>query len=224
MPYRRRRRNKNRSRVPRVRSSRPLTRTLGFRNAVKAVVNRQAETLIHRVNEEASAVPSTGQLVELNSVDSQGVQVGQFTGNEIRQMFLSIRGKVQQSDSSNVCRMVLFSPTAQGIQQLSAGANLSEFFYQPSRAIYSAWNPTMVDKIYRDKLMVLNNASGQNDDIRLIKINQRLGGKKYSFNQPNPLGVQPSGSNVIYLGFLSDSDFGSHPGVEFESILYYKDS
>lgn len=223
MPYRRRsRRQKTRSRVPRVKTSQPLTRTLGFRNAVKAVVNRQAETLHHRVTELNSA-PSTGLLTEVNTVDSQGVQSGQFTGQEVRQQFLSIRGKVQQADSSNIVRMVLFTPSAQGVEQLQSGDTLSDFFYNPTRAIYSAWNPALVDKIYRDKLMVLNIGSGQNDAIRMIRINQRLGGKKYHF-MPSAAAGTTGGSNVIYLGFISDSDVSSHPGVEFESILYYKDS
>lgn len=221
MPYRRKRKT-TRSRVPRVRSSRPLTRTLGFRNAVKAVVNRQAETLHHRV-EELDSASSTGLLTELNTVDSQGVQSGQFTGSEITQQFLGVRGKIQQADSSNVCRMVLFSPSQQGLEQLKSGDNLSDLFYNPARAIYSAWRPSLVDKIYKDKLMVLNASTGQNDAIRMIRINQRLGGKKYRFMEGATAGTT-TGSNVIYLGFISDSDVVSHPAVEFESILYYKDS
>lgn len=221
MPYRRRK-QASRSRVPRVRSSRPLTRTLGFRNAVKAVVNRQAETLHHRVT-QLSTVSSTGLLTELNTVDSQGVASGQFTGSEITQQFISVRGKVQQADSSNICRMVLFTPSSQGLEELKAGANLSELFYNPSRAIYSAWKPALVDKIYKDKLMVLNASTGQNDAIRMLRINQRLGGKKYRFMESAIVGTT-GGSNVIYLGFISDSDVVTHPACEFESILYYKDS
>lgn len=220
MPYRTRR--KTRSRVPRVRSSRPLTRTLGFRNAVKAVVNRQAETLHHRVDIIDSA-PSTGLLTELNTVNSQGVASGQFTGAEISQMFLSVRGKVQQQDASNIVRMVVFTPSQQGLEELKSGVALSELFYNPVRAIYSAWRPSLVNKIYKDKLMVLNASTGQNDAIRMIRINQRLGGKKYRFNENATAGTT-SGSEVIYLGFLSDSDVAFHPAVEFESILYYKDS
>lgn len=221
MPYRRKRKTTH-SRVPRVRTSQPLTRTLGFRNAVKAVVNRQAETLHHRV-EEINSAPSTGLLTELNTVDSQGVQSGQFTGEEVRQQFISVRGKVQQQDSSNICRMVMFSPSQQGLEQLKAGADLSDLFYNPARAIYSAWRAPLVDKIYKDKLFVLNASTNQNDAIRMIRINQRLGGKKYRFMENASAGTT-GGGNVIYLGFISDSDVVSHPAVEFESILYYKDS
>ncbi len=221
MPYRRKRKTTH-SRVPRVRTSQPLTRTIGFRNAVKAVVNRQAETLHHRVT-ELSTAPSTGLLTELNTVDSQGVQSGQFTGEEVRQQFISVRGKVQQQDSSNICRMVMFSPSQQGLEQLKSGVDLSELFYNPARAIYSAWRTPLVDKIYKDKLFVLNASVGQNDAIRMIRINQRLGGKKYRFMENSAAGTT-GGGNVIYLGFISDSDVVGHPAVEFESILYYKDS
>lgn len=221
MPYRRKRKT-SRSRVPRVRTSRPLTRTLGFRNAVKAVVNRQAETLHHRVD-VTDSVFSIGFLTELNTVDSQGVQSGQFTGSEITQQFISVRGKVQQADASNIVRMVVFTPSQQGLEQLKNGDDLSDLFYNPPRAIYSAWRPSLVDKIYKDKLMVLNASTGQNDAIRMIRINQRLGGKKYRFMEGAAAGTT-TGSNVIYLGFISDSDVSFHPACEFESILYYKDS
>lgn len=216
-----RRRRNRKSRMPQVKTSRSLLRTSAFRSAVKSCVGKQAETYHHRVQQSATAVNSAGILVETSSVDTPGDSSGEFRGQEISMTALNIRSMVQQADSSNVVRTVLFRPTAKGQQMINDGANFADLFYNPARAIYSSWLPGAIEKVYFDRTLTLNGHGS--DDIKLMRINQRLGGLKYKIVEADLGQSTPAGSPVIFLGCVSDSNFSPSPNLEFESILYYKD-
>lgn len=221
MPRRNRRNRK--TRMPRVHTSQNLLKTSAFRSAVKATVGKTAETYHHRVDQTATSVSELGILTELNTVDSQGVQSGQIRGQEIRQIALNLRGEIVQSDNSNIVRMCVFRPTAKGQEIINGGATFSDLFYNPARAIYSSWLPGTIEKMYVDRTYVLNQAQAQNDEVKLLKMNQRLGGMKYKLVEADLGQANPAGGAVIYAGFVSDSAFATHPQVEFESVLYYHD-
>lgn len=213
MPYRRR---TYRRRRPTGNKSRKWT------NAVKRVVNKQLETKHHRVLVEGG-ITTAGAVEELNTVDSQGVASGQFIGQEIRQVFLRIRGKLTQADSSNVVRVVVFRPTTQAVEMMKLeGSGITDFFYNPGGALYSAWKRPWVDQVYYDRTRLLNMAAGQNDHIALLDIKQRLGGLRYKFDETGT-GSTTKGSQSIMIGFISDSALTPNPTYEIESVLYYKD-
>lgn len=208
MPFRRR---------PRRRPRRTLTKAV--RSEVKRIAFSTQETKHHRV-EVDSAFDNQGTLVELNTVDSQGDASGQFVGQEIRQMGIRLRGKLTQSDSNNVVRLIVFTPSAQFESALTAGTqSAADLLYFPTN--WSAIREPQVSKVYHDKNYVLNIASGQNDMIRLVNnwINLRM--RKYKINETtSPM----TGSNKVYLFMMSDSGVAPHPIFQFASTLYYKDA
>jgi len=197
-----------------------------FTNAVKRIVNREIETKHHRVAADDISFDTDGQVIELNSIDSQGVASGQFIGQEVRQWYLKVRGQVQQADGSNVVRVVCFRPTCSAMEELRAdNITLADFFYEntPTLSLYAPWREAMVDSVYYDKTMVLNQTTGQNDKITQFSIRQKLNGMKLKYIE----GGDPALSQVsplIYLGFLSDSGLVSHPVAVYHSTLYYKDA
>lgn len=203
MPFRRRRGNKLTKRVKKV---------------MQEVAYSTQETKHHRVEDEID-FSTSGILVELNTVDSQGSASGQFIGQEIRQIGLRLRGKLSQADANNTVRMVVFTPSAAFETALAGGAPPTDLFYAPTN--WSAMRECNVKKSYLDTNMTLNIASGQNDKIRLVNRWIGLKMKKYKVVEGS---VPVSGSDKIYLLLLSDSSLPSHPQFEFASTLYYKDA
>ncbi len=198
------------------------TLSKAVRNEVRKIAYATQETKHHRVTDVVS-FSNAGSLVELNSVDSQGVASGQFIGQEIRQMSLRLRGMLTQADSSNIARVIVFTPTAEGQVLLTGGSIVNDMFYSPagSDSLYSFVRESLVDRVYYDRIHVLNIASGQNDMTRFLRLSLNLHMKKYKVNE----GTNPaSGSDKIYLGLISDSGVSDHPTLNFESFLAYKDA
>jgi len=191
------------------------------RKEVRKIAYDTQETKHHRVDDVVT-FSNSGSLVELNTVDSQGVASGQFIGQEIRQMSLRLRGLLTQADSSNIARVIVFSPTAEGQVLLTAGSIVNDMFYSPtgSDSLYSFVRESLVARVYHDRMYVLNMANGQDDYTRFLRLNINLHMKKYRVNETPPI----SGSNKIYLGLISDSGVTNHPTLNFESFLAYKDA
>ncbi len=190
-----------------------------FNTAVQKVVNRNVETKHHRVT-DSQTVSTAGYLLELNTIDSQGVASGQFIGQEMKQVGVRIRGLVRQADSSNVVRMLVFTPTTAGEAEIQANG-FNTIFYDPVDALFSPHREAMVRRIYSDRTFSLNIASGQNDKLRILNQWVKLYGKKYKFLE----GSNPAtGSQKLYLGMVSDSGIATHPSVDIHSILYFKDA
>lgn len=203
--------------MPRRRPRRTLTNKV--RQAVRQIAYSTQETKHHRVVDEIG-FSTDSTLVELNTVDSQGVASGQFVGQEIRQIGIRIRGKLAQADSNNVVRLVVFTPSAQFESELTAGIAIpNDLFYMASN--WSAVREPMADKVFYDRNLVLNIASGQNDKIRLVNhwVNLRM--RKYKINEAN---ATKQGSDKVYMLLMSDSGVTPHPTFEFSSTLYYKDA
>lgn len=205
MPFRRRRNRRNlSSQVKRV---------------MREVAYSTQETKHHRVEDEVD-FSTSGVLVELNTVDSQGTASGQFIGQEIRQIGIRLRGKLSQADANNTVRVVVFTPSPAFETALAGGASPTDLFYLPSN--WSAIRESNVTKTYMDTNMTLNIASGQNDKIRLVNRWISLKMKKYMIVEGS--GPPLTGSDKVYLLLLSDSALPSHPTFEFASTLYYKDA
>jgi len=205
----------------RNRRTRRTTRYKGrsFNTAVQKVVNRNIESKHHRVT-DSSSVSTNGYLLELNTIDSQGVSSGQFLGQEVKQVGVRIRGMVKQADASNVVRMMIFTPTTAGEGELQQNG-FTSLFYDPVDALFSPHREPMVRRIYSDRTFALNMASGQNDKLRLLNQWVKLYGKKYKVLEgANP----PPGSQKLYLGVVSDSSVVSHPTIDIHSILFFKDA
>lgn len=190
------------------------------RKEVRKIAYATQETKHHRVEDNVDFA-NVGTLVELNTVDSQGVASGQFVGQEIRQMSLRLRGMLTQADSSNLARVIIFTPTAEGQVLLTAGSTVNSLFYATagSDSLYSFVREALVARVYFDRNYILNIASGQNDHTRFIRLSINLHMKKYIVNEGTS-----SGSNKIYLGLISDSGLATHPSLNFESFLAYKDA
>lgn len=198
-----------------------------FKNAVRRIVNSEIETKHHRVTADDLSFSTDGQVIELNSIDSQGVGSGQFIGQEVRQWYLKVRGQVQQADSTNVVRVVCFRPTCAALEEMRENAlTLAEFFYEstPSLSLYAPWRESMVDSVYYDKTMILNQTTQQNDKIQMFNIRQKLNGLKLKYIEGSAGGNVSQVSPIILLGFLSDSGVSAHPTAVFHSTLYYKDA
>lgn len=190
------------------------------KKAIKKIAFSTQETKHHRVSEDI-AFANVGTLVQLNTVNSQGVASGQFVGQEIYQMWLKLRGLLTQADSSNVTRVVIFTPTMEGERLISGGANVNDMFYSTtgSDSLYSYFRESLTKKIYYDKIHILNIANGQNDKTTFVKLFIDLKMKKYKVHE-----TSPTGSDIIYLGLISDSGMPSDPVFNFESFLAYKDA
>lgn len=198
-----------------------------FKNAVRRIVNTQIETKHHRVSDDSLSFSTSGQVVELNSIDSQGVSSGQFIGQEVRQWYLKVRGQVQQADGSNVVRVVMFRPTCAALDEMREnGLTLSEFFYESGSglSLYAPWREPMVDSVYYDKTIVLNQTTGQNDKIQMFSIRQKLNGLKLKYIEGSAGGNVSQVTPIILLGFISDSGVVTHPTALYHSTLYYKDA
>lgn len=205
--------------VYRRRNKRSTNLSTKVRAVMKRVAYSTQETKHHRI-EESVNFSTNGSLIELNTVDSQGDASGQFVGAEIRQIGLRIRGKLSQADANNTCRVVLFTPSANFETLLQTGvATPTDLFYLPSN--WSAIRPSQVNKVYYDRNVVLNIASGQNDKIKLVNIWVNLNMRKYRINESTaPL----TGSDKVYMLLLSDSLLPNHPAFDYSSMLYYKDA
>lgn len=195
-----------------------------LKKMMKAVAYSTQETKHHRVVEEDLEIQPSGSMVELNTVDTQGITAGTFIGQEIRQVGIRLRGKLQQEDSSNIVRWVVLSLSEAFAQELTAGtSDPNGIFYDPGLAIFSPIISTHVNKVYVDKTVVLNQQDAANNKIVLLNKWVPLGMKKYRFNEQSNTAPK-DGSDKIYLMLFSDSAFGSHPGTTFHSVLFYKDA
>lgn len=200
-----------------------------FTNAVRRIVNKEIETKHHRVEENGITFSTDGVLAELNGLDSQGVQSGQFVGQEVRQWYLKIRGQVQQRDATNTVRVVVFRPSCAALDQLVDHAmTMSEFFYSSTAplSLYAPWREPMVDAVYYDKTLVLNQADAAQNKIAQFTIRQKLNGLKLKVIEGAPVGSLTPVSPLIFIGFISDSLPASllHPRAIYHSTLYYKDA
>lgn len=190
------------------------------RKEVRKIAYDTQETKHHRVSDDVS-FSNDGTLVELNTVDSQGVASGQYLGQEIRQMSLRLRGLLTQADANNLARVIVFTPTAEGQVLITSGSTVNDMFYSPvgSDSLFSFVRESLVSRVYYDRMHVLNIASNQNDMTRFLRLSINLHMKKYIINEGTV-----SGSNKIYLGLISDSGVTTHPTLNFESFLAYKDA
>lgn len=208
MVYRKKRYTKNSS-----------TLSKKVKDAMKEAAFSTQETKHHRV-EDLISFSSSGTLVELNTVDSQGVTSGSFIGQEIRQMGIRIRGKLSQADSSNVVRLTIFTPSTAFEARLESGVALpNDLYYLPTN--WSAIREAHVKKTYLDTNMVLNQSDASNDKIKLLKLWVDLKMKKFKYLE----GITPAtGSDKVYMLIMSDSALIPHPRLEYSSTLYYKDA
>lgn len=205
--------------MPRFKSKRRMTLTRRVKKAMKEVAYSTQETKHHRV-EDLTSISTSGVLIELNSVDSQGDGSGQFIGQEIRQVGIRIRGKLAQSDANNVVRVVVFTPTAAFQSNLDQGLSSPyNLFYLQTN--WSAIREANAKRVYLDRNYVLNIASGQNDKIKLLNEWINLKMKKYKIVEG---GNPPTGSDKVYLLLMSDSSLPNHPTFEYASTLYFKDA
>lgn len=195
-----------------------------LKSMMKSVAYSTQETLHHRVFGVDQAVPRVGYYEELNTVDQQGVQSGNFTGQEIRQMGLRLKGRLLQADSSNIVRWCVVTFTSAFQELLRDGtAEVNELFYEPSGALYSPMRECNIKKVYLDKTVVLNQQDSENNKIVLFNEWIPLGFKKYKAIEAGPTTVD-SGSDIIYIIALSDSSISPSPLVTYHSTLYYKDA
>lgn len=196
------------------------------RKAVKQIAYSTQETKHHRVNTVATALPDSSFWVELNSVDSQGDASGEFIGQEIRQIGIRLKGYMKQADNSNLVRMLIFQPSPSQLQNYAAGNPLDQNLFYTGDPLIQPVRESSVTRVFLDRLIVLNQTTGQNDKLYLFNHWVNLKMKKYTIVEtslpPNPPPIV--GQDLIYVLFQSDSAFASHPTLDMMSILYYKDA
>ncbi len=204
--------------MPRRRNRKSKLST-AVRNEMRKISYSTQEKKHHRVVVDGT-FSSSGTAVELNTVDSQGVASGQFVGQQVRQIGIRLRGKLTQSDGSNVARVMIASLTQLGETELNA-TSVSNLFYDPVEAIYSPHREPYFQRVFKDFTTSLNIASGQNDKIRLLNMWIPLQMKRLNVNEAtNPL----TSEQKIYIFLISDSDVVSHPAYTFHSNLMYVDA
>lgn len=192
-----------------------------IKKAMREVAFSTQETKHHRRLDTLS-VAQNGSMIALNSVDSQGVQSGQFIGQEIRQIGIRFRALLFQSDSHNVVRVMFVTPSTSFQSDLDAGlVTPNDIFYQPVSPLLSPLVESKVKKVYSDRLLTLNIASGQNDQLRVINKWINLKMKKYTLQDGTP---NMPGQDKVYVAVFSDSALAGHPTLDYHSCLYYKDA
>ncbi len=206
-------------RTRRRRTRQPISKRI--KKVMREVAYSTQETKHHRVVDTLT-VAENGSMVELNTVDSQGVASGEFIGQEIRQIGIRFRALVFQADSHNVVRLMFLTPSTSFQSALDAGTvTPNDIFYQPASPLLSPLVESKIKKVYSDRILTLNIASGQNDQLRVINRWLNLKMKKYTLQDGTP-GFP--GQDKVYVAVFSDSALASHPTLDFHSVMYYKDA
>lgn len=209
MPRRTRRRN----------TRQPISKRI--KKVMREVAYSTQETKHHRVVDTLT-VAENGTMVELNTVDSQGVSSGQFIGQEVRQIGLRFRALLFQADSHNVVRLMFLTPSTSFQSDLDAGTvTPNDIFYQPTSPLLSPLVESKIKRVYSDRTLSLNMAAGQNDQLRIINKWINLKMRKYTLQDGVP---NYPGQDKVYVAVFSDSAFATHPTIDFHSIMYYKDA
>ena len=166
------------------------------------------ETKHHRVTNDSETIytpiPRDGLGYELNSVDSQGVESGQFVGQEVRQMGIQIKAILRQLTNNTpgepwngippggIIRMMAvqftqaFQSRIQEQQNAGTQPTWSEMFYADNGdyRLVSPVRESHVERKYLDKTYVLDNLTGANRDTKVVSHFIKLGMKKYTFDEP----------------------------------------
>lgn len=184
---------------------------------VKRMISLRQETKVFPIYFNATNVPTTPAIVHLTSI-SQGVGAQSRIGQEIRLVAMKARYEWRVADSTNTIRMIVFqwhgdstdTPTSADILEDDTGGT-GQPWLSPTK--FFARNFTVL----RDKLADIEVAANEvitgTWTIPLKKIRKRV-----TFGASNA-----SGTNHIYILFLSDSTATTHPTLSVFGKLMFKD-
>ncbi len=197
------------------RRARGLSKTQ--KRQVSTLVKSNIETkVIHHTLQPVGGIPDTTQFLNIMDefINSQGVTSSEFIGKEVRLQSLRLNGMIQQADNSNVVRLILFR--ARGDYTPAAGN--TELFHSPSNPLFSALNRSFVGRVVMDRVLVLNDANVDSDDIKRVV-------KYVNFkNQRLLLKAVADATQLWYLMYVSDSQFVSHPYINLNMTMRIKDA
>lgn len=187
-----------------------------FSRKVKRVLTKAAEKKFHDVSQAGSvSVTSTPVLVDLSSI-SAGDTDQTRDGDQLTIRSIHLKYQLVAGDSTNIVRIILFQwfmdtavagggPTAANI--LQSTTNSMSSYTHDTRFQY---------KILDDKIVSLDTSSRDSYTLnrRIIKGFK----KKIQFSAAGT-----SGTNKIYLLYMSDSAAAPDPGLIYYSRLTFSD-
>lgn len=219
MPYYRRRtyRGRPKRRTTSRRTNYTTTRRIARTEAKKAVY-RSIESKRYDLQLAVSTIDYSGFVTSFTNAMTEGTSDIEYIGDKIRATHLCVRGNLVGADSTNMVRIMIvksFTSTAPTAATLLQSVGNVRAPLSARDADYEATYKTLWDRTYS---LVPATTSLQ----RLFKIN--LPGKSLGVIHFQDGGTAVLERGGIFMMVISDSAAASHPTIQWESRLHYKDA
>lgn len=215
--------------MPRYRNRRRRRQTRGVSKRLKTYVKSQVKSNIETkeqdgwLDQTVTISPYiTDIMQDLVLVGPDGAGPQEIVGNEIRLQSLVVNFSIEQADSQNRVRMILFESKRD--YQPSNGDNEPFFNNDLSIRMLVPLDNSYVGRVYMDKVFYLNAGSGQDNALRQGRRVINLKNRRMRFQQL-AAGLGNSYGNVkLYCLLVSDSAVGPSPHCLVHFLLKYKDA
>lgn len=181
-----------------------------FRSKVLGIINSDRETKFKdhfnfvAVGSNASLSPLSFQLTAISTGDSHDNREGE----KIRLMSFSYKGTVLTGDATNILRMIVYRP-----YNISADLNADAF------EINSRVDPHKYF-VYVDKLVTVDTAN----PLKQFNLNVKFGGSRGIPITYDGTATTSVSKNKILVYIVSDSAAVTHPSVQAQGRVWYKDN
>lgn len=220
MPYRRRQTTRKRT-YPKKKDTH--VRRVARSEATK-VIKKQIESKIFdgkdtSVKIDYGATTSVWALTQATSTGSpitQGTDDNQYIGRMIKPTYLTIRGVFARADATNIIRVCILQDKVSGVAL--SGANIWESVlnmsapFSPFERTYNNTFNVLLDRTY-------NIDTDRSQLTFKIKVSGKLMRKIFFKDAAGTIEA-----NGLYIALISDSSLGSHPYVNCNWRLTYKDT
>lgn len=205
--------------APRRKGKKRATVPKAVRAYVKSQQTRQLETKYYNIFDQTLSPDWSGTLFDLTGNIATGTTVATRVGDAVTLREIDWRGIITSADTHNFVRVALFQWRADtSVDTPTAGSVLETVNDVLAPVTLWNWDRRAEYKVLWDKTYYLDSA-----DDTAVQFSGKIGPRKLK----TPIHYNPgynTGMNHVFLMVISDSSAISHPQVNWDMRLKYKDA